>query len=258
MTITQAILLGIVEGLTEFLPVSSTGHLIVFSSLMDLEPTEFLKTFEIFIQVGAILAVLPLFIRRVKRSPKRALNILAAFIPTALAGALLYPMVKRFLEYPSLVAWALLIGGLIMLAIELRLKKQVATEDDFRLRRSISLKDSILLGTYQAFALIPGVSRSGSTIIGGLMHRIDRAAIVEFSFVLSVPTIFAASAYDLMKMQISLSGMEMLLLAVGFLASWMSAFFCVRMFIRFVSSHTFIPFAVYRIIAGVILLVFFF
>lgn len=258
MTITEAIFLGIVEGVTEFLPVSSTGHLIVASRLLGIETTEFLKTFQIVIQAGAILAVLPLFVRRAIKSPKKIGHIFAAFIPTAVVGVIVYPFVKDFFNYPSLVAWSLLIGGVVIIAIEYRVKHRQEQDPEFVMKKSISLKQAVILGIYQTIAFIPGVSRSGSTIVGGLLQGIDRRAIVEFSFLLSVPTIIAASGYDLLQTQAFFSGTNIMLLVVGFISSWISAMVCISVFLRFVATHTFIAFGWYRIIAGIILLLFFF
>lgn len=258
MTITQGILLGIVEGITEFLPVSSTGHMVVMTQLLGLEQTDFLKTFEIVIQTGAVLAVLPMFIRRALRTPKKMVHIFSAFLPTAIAGVFLYPYVKNFLSNPSLVAWSLCIGGIIILAIEYSIKYRQNKNPDYVLRRSITIKQAIVLGTYQAIALIPGVSRSGATIAGGLLHGIDRRALVEFSFLLSIPTIMSAGAYDLLKTSADIMPTDYIILTAGFISAWLAASVVVRVFLRFVSTHTFISFGWYRIILGAILLMFFF
>lgn len=249
MTILQAVSLGFIEGLTEFIPVSSTGHLVVFSKLLGVEQTEFLKTFQIFIQTGAILAVLPLFIRKVKLNPVTLVTVGAAFVPTALAGIFLYPVVRKSLENQLLVSATLIIGGIIIILVERFLHSRNQTNAP---TGQVSLKEGFFLGCFQCFALIPGTSRSGATIIGGLLRGLHRVDIVEFSFLLSVPTIMGAGAYDLLRTPIHFNPQEILLLTVGFLSAWGAAVLCIKAFLRYISHHSFEAFGWYRIIAGVI------
>ncbi|HTL70710.1 MAG TPA: undecaprenyl-diphosphatase UppP [Candidatus Eisenbacteria bacterium] len=248
MNLLHAALLGIVEGVTEFLPVSSTGHLILASRLLGLEPTEFVKSFEIAIQLGAILAVVALYGRTLLARPPVLRRVLAAFVPTAAAGFVLYKIVKRYLlSNDRAVLWALFLGGIALIAFELFHKERETDVEDLG---EIPYRHCVLIGLCQAAAIFPGVSRSAATILGGLSLRLKRKAIVEFSFLLAVPTMLAATALDLLKSAHSFSAGEFRFLAVGAVVSFAVAALSIRFLLRFVRSHTFIPFGFYRIFAA--------
>src|SRR3989344_5386037 len=214
MTIIQAVILGIIEGITEFLPISSTGHMILTSKLMRIADEDFTKSFEIFIQAGAVLAVVVLFWRRFAPNHETWRKVLFAFVPTAILGFIFYKLLKTYLLGNSMVVvWALALGGVALIVFELWHKKRLARglQDS-----GITLKKSFAIGVAQALAIIPGVSRSGATIVGGLMMGISREKIVEFSFLLAVPTMLAATAYDLYKNANSFSLDQFHILALGF------------------------------------------
>lgn len=248
----QAALLGIVEGLTEFLPVSSTGHLILASSLLGLAQTEFHKTFEIVIQFGAILAVIVTYWRSLLDLEvwKR---LIVAFIPTGVIGFTLYPFIKGYLIGNELVVvWALLLGGIALIVFEL-LHKEAEGEDAIR---SITYGQAVMIGLFQSLAMVPGVSRAAASIVGGLLVGLRRSTIVQFSFLLAVPTMAAASGYDLLKSAPSFSMGEFGLLMTGFLASFAVALIAIRFFLRYVRRHSFIPFGIYRIAVAVLFFAF--
>jgi undecaprenyl-diphosphatase len=250
MTIFDAGILGVIEGLTEFLPVSSTGHLILASTLLHLPTTEFLKSFEISIQLGAILAVVVLYWRSFF-SLSILKRLVVGFIPTGIIGLLLYKIVKTYLLGNNLVVLvALFIGGVLLILFELW-----HTEGEFATAEvtAISYKQSFFIGLFQSIAIIPGVSRSAATILGGLLLGVRRAAIVEFSFLLAVPTMLAATGLDLIKNASSFAGADTAALAVGFIVSFVVALGAIKYFLGYIRRHTFIPFGVYRIGISVIL-----
>ncbi len=262
MTILQAIILGIIEGVTEFLPISSTGHMILASKVMGIADTDFLKSFEIIIQFGAILSVVVLYWKKIWASQENFVKIMIAFLPTAVIGFLLYKILKQFLlSSDVIVLWTLFLGGIVFIVFEIWYKKQSAPKTDGRLfleYREIGYKQSFLTGVWQSLAIIPGVSRSGATIIGGLAMGISREAIVEFSFLLAIPTMAVASGYDLFKSGANFSGNQFYLLAVGFIVSFLVAILAIKWFINYIKNHSFISFGVYRIvIAGLFYLLIF-
>jgi len=254
----KALILGIVEGLTEFLPVSSTGHLILAGDLLDFND-ERGKLFEIVIQCGAILAVCWEYRAKLmsvvtglasdRAAQRFALNIAIAFMPLAVLGLAFGKTIKAHLFQPVPVALAFIVGGFIILWAERREHEiTVQTVDD------MGWKDALKLGLAQALALIPGTSRSGATIIGGLFFGLSRKASTEFSFFLAIPTLFAASAYQLYKERALLSADDLGMWAVGFAAAFVSAFLCVRWLLRYIASHDFTIFAWYRIAFGIVVL----
>ena len=261
-TLLTALILGIVEGLTEFLPVSSTGHLIVAGSLLSYTGEQ-AKIFEIVIPAGAILAVcweyrdrLSVVARNLFRSPlarRFVVNLAVAFLPAAVLGFLLGKSIKAHLFSPVPVACAFVAGALVILWAERRAKRRpgavrVASVDE------MTWQDALKVGFAQCFALIPGTSRSGATIIGGMLFGLSRTAATEFSFFLAIPTLFAATGYEILKNGDLLLARDLPAFGVGFAASFVSAFLCVRWLIRYVSHHDFVPFAWYRIAFGAVIL----
>lgn len=245
MTLLDAVLLGIIEGITEFLPVSSTGHMILASSLLHLEKSEFLKSFEIAIQLGAILSVVVLYARSLIKDRETLQKIVVAFVPTAVIGLLLYKPLKQYLlGNEVVVVAALFMGGVILVLFEW--KRQGAEEGT----TTISYAQAALIGLFQSVSIIPGVSRSAATIIGGLSLGISRKTIVEFSFLLAIPTMAAATGLDLLKSGAAFDGVQLQLLGVGFVISFIVALVCVKWFLRYVQTHTFLPFGIYRVIAA--------
>lgn len=257
-TLLSALILGIVEGLTEFLPVSSTGHLILAGQLLGFNDDKG-KVFEIAIQFAAILAVVWEYRSRLgyalmslpsdPASQRMAKNLIVAFLPAAILGFLFLKEIKAYLFNPIVVASALIIGGVLILWAERR-KHVVRAEtiDD------INWRDALKVGFAQALAMIPGTSRSGATIIGGLFFGLSRQAAAEFSFFLAIPTMFAATLYDVYKHWHLFSADDIGLFTVGCAASFISALLAVRALIRFISSHDFTVFAWYRIVFGVLVL----
>lgn len=245
-----AAILGIVEGVSEFLPISSTGHLILTSHLLGLQNTDFLKSFEIAIQVGAILSVCVLYWRDLLVKPAVMKRVALAFLPTGVIGLTLYPVIKsRLLGSPSIVLWALAAGGLFLIVFEWRYREgrdAVARTEDMTWRQAL------IIGLFQAIAVIPGVSRSASTIVGGLLLGLKRRTIVEFSFLLAVPTMAAATGYDLLKNAAQFSLDQVQFLAVGFVTSFVVALLSIKFLLRFIQTHTFIAFGVYRIALAIL------
>ncbi len=246
----HAIILGIVEGITEFLPVSSTGHMMIASHLMGLLPTQFLSTFEIAIQLGAIFAVAGMYWRVFLLDWEVVARIIVAFIPTAIIGFVLYKLVKAvLLAHVWIAVVALGVGGVILIIFETYNKKIPSVH---RLGE-ITFAQALLIGCVQSLAVVPGVSRSAATIIGGLCLGIERRTIVEFSFLLAVPTMLAATVLDILKMETAINSQEWGILAIGFVTSWAVAIVAVGWFVRFASRYNFTPFGVYRIVAALIL-----
>ncbi|MGH8673245.1 MAG: undecaprenyl-diphosphate phosphatase [Burkholderiales bacterium] len=246
----QALILGIVEGLTEFLPISSTGHLIVAGALLGFDD-ERGKVFYILIQSGAMLAVCWEFRARFLRPQFRFwLHVAIAFMPAAILGLAFGSMIKARLFHAVPVAIAFIAGGLVILAVERPGRRpRVEHMDD------MTWQDALKVGIAQAFALIPGTSRAGATIIGGMLFGLSRRAATEFSFCLAVPTLMAAGAYDFWKHRALFSASDLPLFAIGLAAAFASAFLCVRWLIRYVATHDFRPFAWYRIAFGALVLI---
>ncbi|MDD2730659.1 MAG: undecaprenyl-diphosphate phosphatase [Candidatus Portnoybacteria bacterium] len=245
MDFLNAIILGVVEGLSEFLPISSTGHLMLAVRALGLAQTEFLKTFEIAIQLGAILAVAVLYWRRLLTDWPTIKRVAVAFIPTGIIGLAFYKIIKSFLlDSAQTVVWALFVGGAALIVFELFYKeKENATEET----KTISYGQSLLIGVCQSLAIIPGVSRAAATIIGGLALGIKRKVIVEFSFLLAVPTMAAATGLDLIKNANGFSLAQWDWLGIGFLVSFLVALASIKFLLNFIKNHSFIPFGIYRI-----------
>ena len=251
MDLLDALVLGAVEGVTEFLPISSTGHLMVASQLLALPPTEFLKSFEIAIQLGAILAVALLFWRKLLRDKRTLARVALAFVPTAVVGALLYPFIKGYLLENTLVPLvALFLGGAFLIIFERWYKKYTNAEAPARDIGEMRVGHALAIGLAQSVSIIPGVSRAGATIVGGMFAGLSREAAVEFSFLLAIPTMLAATALDLSQSAFSFSGEEWRELALGFAAAFALALAAVKFLLAFVRAHSFAPFGVYRIFAA--------
>jgi len=255
----KAAVMGIVEGLTEFLPISSTGHLILAGSLLDMVGDKY-KVFEIAIQTGAIFAVILVYWEKIHstvvalpRQPKArrlALNVLIGFLPAVVLGLLFGKVIKAHLFIPVVVASTFIIGGFIILWAEKRAPGAVRVEhvDD------MTPMDALKVGLVQCFAMIPGTSRSGATIIGGMLLGLSRKAATDFSFFLAIPTLIGAGVYSLYKERALLSMADAPLFTVGLVFSFISAWFCVRWLLRYIASHSFVPFAWYRIAFGIVVL----
>ena len=258
LLLVKAAVMGIVEGLTEFLPVSSTGHLILAGSLLGFSDEKG-KVFDIAIQSGAIFAVILVYWQRLRetfeglgsdrRAQRFALNVAIAFVPAAIFGLLFGKAVKAHLFTPVVVATTFILGGFVILWAERRTHAvRIATVDDMR------PLDALKVGLVQCLALVPGTSRSGATIIGGMLLGLSRKAATEFSFFLSMPTLIAAGAYSLWKERALLSAADIPLFAVGLVFSFLAAWLCVRWLLRYISTHTFVPFAWYRIAFGLVVI----
>ena len=255
----KAAIMGIVEGLTEFLPISSTGHLILAGSLLGFDDDK-AKVFDIAIQTGAIFAVILVYWQKIHatvvalpRQPKArrlALNILIGFLPAVVLGLLFGKVIKAHLFTPVVVATTFIVGGFIILWAERRPPGSVRIEhvDD------MTPWDALKVGLVQCFAMIPGTSRSGSTIIGGMLLGLSRQAATDFSFFLAIPTLIGAGVYSLYKERALLSVADIPLFAVGLAFSFISAWLCVRWLLRYISTHDFVPFAWYRIAFGIVVL----
>ncbi|WP_313704947.1 undecaprenyl-diphosphate phosphatase [Massilia sp.] len=259
----KAIIMGLVEGFTEFLPISSTGHLILAGSLLNFTG-EKVKVFEIAIQAGAMLAVIWEYRERIgrvlsgllteRRQQKFVINLVVAFLPAALLGLIFSRAIKDELFKPVPVAMAFIVGAFVILWVERRHKNlptaaRIETVDD------MTVLDALKVGCAQAFALIPGTSRSGATIMGGMLFGLSRKAATEFSFFLAIPTLLGATVYSVYKERALLSMDDLPMFGVGGLAAFVSAFLCVRWLLRYISTHDFTIFAWYRIVFGVIVLV---
>lgn len=251
MDILNAIILGIIEGLTEFLPVSSTGHLILVSSLLQLSQTSFIKSFEIVIQSGAILAVVVLYWRSfLDRSVAK--KVLIAFMPTAIIGLVLYKVFKQvLLGNDTLVIASLIIGGAVIILYE---KFRGDKKSHIGEISQMSNKQCFLIGVFQSIAIIPGVSRSAATIIGGMSLGVKRETIVKFSFLLAIPTMLAATGYDMVQSYHDFSKDQMGFLAVGFVVSFIVALFAIKLFLKIVRTRSLSVFGIYRIVIGAVFL----
>jgi len=251
MNFLQATILGIVEGITEFLPVSSTAHLILVSDILKLAQTEFLKSFEIVIQLGAILAVIFLY-RKNLWNLETIKKLIVAFIPTGFLGLIFYKVIKTYLlGNTAVVLWSLSLGGLALIFFERWHKKRGCVASNIE---EISYKHCFYIGFFQSIAMIPGVSRSAATIIGGLALGLKRKTIVEFSFLLAVPTMLAATALDLLKNASNFSLSEAHLLLVGFFVSFVMAIIGIKFLLAYIQKKSFTLFGVYRIILVILFL----
>lgn len=251
MTLLQAIVLAFVEGLTEFLPISSTGHMILTSYMMGIEDNAFVKSFEVIIQFGAILAVLVVYWERFLPNWGFYKKLFVAFLPTGIVGFLVKDYIDILLGKADVVAWSFIIGGLILIWTD---KYFAKLNHQGRTTSQLTYKDSVFLGLFQSIAMIPGVSRSAATIIGGLSLSMNRKEAAEFSFFLAVPTLGAATLYKTAKIFKTIDSSQIYILLVGSVVAFFVAILAIKSFIHFLSSHGFKYFGYYRILMGLIFL----
>ena len=252
MNILEVIILGILEGLTEFLPISSTGHLILASWIMGIQQTEAHKAFEVAIQLGSILAVVFLYRDVLFKNMELWKRLIIAFIPTGTLGFLLYKLIKSLFS-PVIVAVMLIVGGVIFLIVEKFYKEekhQINSVD------KISYKTTFFIGLFQSLAMIPGTSRSGATIIGGILLGLNRKTAAEFSFLLAVPTMFIATFYDIYKHHNEFQLDNWINLGAGFITAFIFGVISIKVLLNFISTYSFVAFGIYRIIVGLIFLYF--
>ena len=254
MSLIEAIILAIIEGLTEFLPISSTGHMIIASSVMGIAGQGYTKTFTVAIQFGAILSVVAMYRKRFFQSIQFYIVLFIAFVPSAIFGLLLGPYIDAVLDRVDVVGYALLIGGLVLLFVDNWFKQNEQTGST-----EVGYKQGFLIGCFQCLAiLLPGLSRSAATIIGGLTQKLNRKTAAEFSFFLAVPTMFAATVYKLLKFFLdgnAFGSEQISLLIAGNVVAFIVAWVAIRSFINFLNKHGFKIFGYYRIVVGIIILI---
>ena len=260
LLLVKAAIMGVVEGLTEFLPISSTGHLILAGSLLGFDDAK-AKVFDIAIQTGAIFAVILVYWQKIRetlvalpterQAQRFALNVFIGFLPAVVLGLLFGKMIKEHLFTPVVVASTFILGGFIILWAERR--SPAATR--IQTVEEMTPLDALKVGLVQCLAMVPGTSRSGATIIGGMLLGLSRKAATDFSFFLAIPTLIGAGVYSLYKERALLSAADIPMFAVGLVFSFFSAWLCVRWLLRYISSHSFVPFAYYRIVFGIVVLV---
>jgi len=247
----QAIIIGIIEGITEFLPISSTGHMIVASEFLGLPQDAANKAYEVIIQFAAILAVILIYKEKISfKKIDLWMKLLAAFMPLAIVGFIFKDQIKALFSV-EIVAWMFIIGGIVFLVVEHFYKEQPYHIKEVE---EVSYKQAMIVGFAQLFSFIPGTSRSGATIIGGLLAGLDRKASSDFSFLLAIPVMGAVSGYDLLKHYHEFAGVNWNAYAVGFVVAFVVAYATVKLFLAFIQKFSFVPFGIYRIIFGVILL----
>ena len=251
MNIIQSIVLSIIEGLTEFLPISSTGHMILASSIMNIPEDAFVKTFEISIQIGAIMAIVLLYTKRYLKEFSIYVKLGIAFLPTGIIGFIAYPYIKTYLFNPIIVTVSLILGGIILILIDKKLNKQESSGITIE---NISYKNAFFIGLFQSVSIIPGVSRAAATIVGGIFNGFNKKQAIEFSYLLAVPTMFVASGYDLYKTSVVFSGHEIFLICLGLVIAFVTALIAVKVFVGFVENYGFKYFGYYRIIIGILFL----
>lgn len=244
MSFYSAIILGIVEGLLEFLPVSAAGNLTIVARLLNIPPSNFIKVYEIVMQVGAVFAVVLLYRKKLYIEKKIWIKIIAGFIPTGIVGFLFYKPIKHYLLYNDKVTIAsLIVGGIILIIID-----RIKFNPKIRSLEEINTKTAIKIGIIQCLAFIPGVSRSGATIVGGMLLGLEKKVAAEFSFLLAIPTILSAASYSLLKEHAHISSADIRMLGISFITALIFAVLSVKLFLRFISSHEFTLFGIYRIL----------
>jgi undecaprenyl-diphosphatase len=253
MSTLQTIILSVIEGLTEFLPVSSTAHLVLTSQILGVLQSEFVKSFEVIIQLGAILAVVVLYIKDLIKNVRLWFKILVAFLPSAILGFLFYDFIKeRLLGNGLITALALIVGGGIFIVIDkIKLAPANKPEKAFDLSNIPTLR-LLAIGLAQSLAMIPGVSRSAASIFGGVLAGLNKNDAIKFSFFLAIPTMLAATTLDLYKSGFNFSNHEITLLIIGFMGAFITALVAIKSFIKFVQKHSFLPFGIYRIAVGLL------
>jgi undecaprenyl-diphosphatase len=252
MSVLQAIILAIIQGITEFLPISSTGHMVIASSLMGISENSFTKLFEVVVQLGSILSVVVLYWKRFFQTIDFYFKLFIAFIPSAVVGIIFSKQIDAFLENALVVGLSLLVGGVFFLFVDKLFKQEKDIKDDLP-----NYAKSFKIGLFQCIAMIPGISRSAATIIGGLTQKLTRKAAAEFSFFLAVPTMFAATCkklFDYYQTGITFDNYSISLLAIGNIVSFLVAMLAIKTFITFLTKHGFQLFGYYRIIAGIIII----
>ncbi len=253
MEFTDALILGIVEGITEFFPISSTGHLILTAELLGLPETDFLKTFQIVIQLGAILAIVTLYWKKLLFDQDVIKKVIIALLPALGIGFVLYKLIRQLFESSLVVVVSLFVGGVILVLFEWWRGNRV---DEGSSIETMSYKTAFFVGLFQTLSVVPGVSRAGATLLGGMILGMKRQAIVEFSFLLAVPTMIAATALDIWKSGSLFSSADVPFLAVGFVTAFVVAVLAVKFLLRYVETHTFMVFGVYRIVVAVFFFLF--
>jgi undecaprenyl-diphosphatase len=253
MTYLQAFIIAIIEGLTEFLPVSSTGHMILADAILKVQDKEFAKTFEIAIQLGAILSVVVVYFKRFLVGIDIYLKLAVAFLPTGIIGFAAYKTIKHYLFNPTTVSISLIVGGIVLILLD---RWSATKESKYKQLEDISYLDAIKIGFIQCFSMIPGVSRAAATIFGGVASGFNRAQAAEFSFLLAIPTMMAASGYDLLKEKDNIHSDDISILLFGAAIAFIVALLAIRGFIRFLAKYGFKHFGYYRIILGLLFLVF--
>lgn len=253
MEFTDALILGIVEGITEFFPISSTGHLILTAKLLGLPETDFLKTFQIVIQLGAILAIVTLYWKKLLFDQDVIKKIIIALLPALGIGFVLYKLIRQLFESSLIVVVSLFVGGVILVLFEWWRRNR---GDEGSSIETMSYKTAFLVGLFQTLSVVPGVSRAGATLLGGMILGMKRQAIVEFSFLLAVPTMISATALDIWKSGSLFSSADVPFLVVGFVTAFVVAILAVKFLLRYVETHTFMVFGVYRIVVAVFFFLF--
>ncbi|WP_069470106.1 undecaprenyl-diphosphate phosphatase [Candidatus Marithrix sp. Canyon 246] len=252
MDILQAIIIGIIEGFTEFLPISSTGHMIVASQFLGIEQTAVFKAYEVIIQFAAILAVMLLYRDKINiKEINLWTKIIVAFLPLAIIGFLLKDWIKEIFII-STVAWMFIIGGIIFLIVEYFHKEENSKAKDID---DVTWRQSLLIGFGQVLSLVPGTSRAGATIITGMLSGVNRKASTEFSFLLAIPVMMAVSGYDLLKHYDEFLGADLTAFIIGFIVAFVVAYLTIKLFIVFLQRFTFVAFGIYRILFGIFLLI---
>ena len=251
MTIIDSIILGITEGITEFLPISSTAHMIIVSTLLGLKQTISNVAFEVIIQLGATLAIVLIYLEKINfKEIELWKKVILAFLPLAIIGFLLRHQIKELFNLYT-VAWMFIIGGIVFFIVEKLYKEEKVKVNEVE---KVSYKQALTIGFFQVFALIPGTSRSGATIVGGMLSGLSRKTAADFSFLLAIPTMFAASGYEFLKNVSSFKDQNLLILVIGFIVSFISCYIAVKWFLKFVKKYTLNPFGIYRIIVGILII----
>lgn len=253
MEIYQIIILSVVEGATEFLPISSTAHLILTSNLLSIASTNFLSSFEISIQVGAIGAILYLYFGKIRSQTPLLYKACVGFVPTGILGLIFYKYIKLLFNNPFVPVVTLFIGGIAIICIELYFKDRAKNSKlTTKSLSNLTYKDSLMIGLMQSISMVPGVSRAAASIFGGMILKLDRKSAVEFSFLLAIPTMAAATAFDLTKSASSFSSSQILQLIFGIVLSFITALVVIKWLLRYIQTNNFMVFGIYRIVLSVI------